>query len=320
VFTFKQMEAIFWIVQLGSFEAAAGKLNASQSAISKRIQELESVFDIEVFDRTHRTARLTDKGEELFAHARELLQKRDQVVECVSAKTVLVRRLRLGVTELTALTWLPRLINAIKEAYPKVTVEAEVELGSTLRDRLASDMLDFVIVPQATGTEQFVTTPLAVVENAWMCVPDMVPQQSPLPINAISQFPIVTQGTQSGTGAIYGKFLQQQGVVVSKLLTSNNLIAQIGLTLAGLGISYLPRQSFEYLVDDGALSLIKTTPSLPPVQYVSMYRGDRAYALTEDVSRLALAHCDFSTLLLRSIPASISHAAATKSKRGKNGG
>lgn len=38
--TFKQMEAVYWIVQLGSFEAAAAKLNASQSAISKRVLEL----------------------------------------------------------------------------------------------------------------------------------------------------------------------------------------------------------------------------------------------------------------------------------------
>lgn len=59
--TFKQMEALYWIVQLGSFDAAATRLNTTQSAISKRIQELERAFDLTVFDRAHRSARLTDR-------------------------------------------------------------------------------------------------------------------------------------------------------------------------------------------------------------------------------------------------------------------
>ena len=64
--TFKQMEALYWIVQLGSFEAAASRLNATQSAVSKRVQELERLFEITVFDRAHRSARLTEKGAEIF--------------------------------------------------------------------------------------------------------------------------------------------------------------------------------------------------------------------------------------------------------------
>ncbi|MFM0742267.1 LysR family transcriptional regulator [Paraburkholderia xenovorans] len=60
------MKALYWIFQLGPFESAARNLNASQSAISKRINELESTFDFSVFDRTSRSARVTDKGSELF--------------------------------------------------------------------------------------------------------------------------------------------------------------------------------------------------------------------------------------------------------------
>ena len=65
--TLKQIEAIYWIVELGSFEAAAAKLNMSQSAISKRVQELEDAFGVSIFDRSKRTARLTQKGIELHA-------------------------------------------------------------------------------------------------------------------------------------------------------------------------------------------------------------------------------------------------------------
>lgn len=297
--TFKQVEAVYWIVQLGSFEAAATKLNASQSAISKRVQELEQTFSLEVFDRSKRTAKLTEKGEELYLYAKELLEKRDEAVERLSAKEVLVRRFRLGVTELTALTWLPKLVAAIKRAYPRVIVEAEVELGATLRERLVAQTIDFIIVPGTSVTERFVSKRLASVTNAWMCVPSMAPMQERIPLTEISDYPLLSQGDLSGTGITYSRFLVEHGVNAAKGFTSNNLVAQIGLTLAGIGVSYLPRDCFQYLVDDGTLQEIETDPPLPPIEYVAMYRAEHAYALTAEIAELAATHCDFSRLLLQ---------------------
>lgn len=56
------------------------KLNMSQSAISKRIQELEDAFDMPIFDRSKRSARLTEKGTELFEQATEILRQRDYLL------------------------------------------------------------------------------------------------------------------------------------------------------------------------------------------------------------------------------------------------
>ncbi len=75
--TFKQLEALYWIGQLGGFAPAARKLHTTQSAISKRVHELEQIFDTALFDRSQRSARLTEKGEEMFMLARKLLRERD---------------------------------------------------------------------------------------------------------------------------------------------------------------------------------------------------------------------------------------------------
>ena len=37
MFTFKQMEALYWVSALGSFEAAADFLSLAQSTVSKRL-------------------------------------------------------------------------------------------------------------------------------------------------------------------------------------------------------------------------------------------------------------------------------------------
>jgi len=297
--TFKQMEALYWIVQLGSFDAAATRLNTTQSAVSKRIQELERAFDLTVFDRAHRSARLTDKGAELFDHAKELLEQRDRVVERMSSKEALVRHVRIGVTELTALTWLPRLIAAIQAAYPRVHVEAEVDLTATLRDRLAADTIDLIVVPQIHATDSFTATAVGEVDNAWMCAAGFMPKsRAAIALTDIARFPLILQGNLSGTGHLYTRFLQEHGVAIQRVLSSNSLLAQIGLTLSGLGISYLPKACVAHLVACDALEIVRTQPALPPVRYVALHRAERAHSLTAEIVRLAAQACDFSTSLL----------------------
>src|SRR3954468_17538558 len=102
--TLRQLEALHWIAQLGTFERAAVKLNTTQSAISKRIQELEAASGLAVFDRNQRGARLTEKGEHLLALVLEMLALQDRMLELKDGGDMPARRISIGVTELSALT------------------------------------------------------------------------------------------------------------------------------------------------------------------------------------------------------------------------
>ncbi len=296
--TFKQMEALFWIAEMGSFEAAANKLNMSQSAISKRIQELEETFETELFDRSKRNARLTEKGTELLDCARELLERRDLLMERISSQDVLVRRFRLGVTELTALTWLPAFVEAIRQAYPKVQIEPSVELSSELYRKLEDDQLDLIVVPDVINDPRFVSTALHSVENAWMCAPGLVRGKRAIDLADLAAQTVLTQGPSSGTGLIYERWLAEHDIQLPRTITSHNLLVQVGLTISGVGVSYLPRQCLSHLVGRGALQLISTRPKLPLIQYTALYRADRRHGINPQIAELARQSCDFSRLLL----------------------
>ncbi|MNM33365.1 HTH-type transcriptional regulator YofA [compost metagenome] len=297
--TLKQLEAIYWIVELGSFEAASMKLNMSQSAISKRVQEMEDAFDVQIFDRTKRSARLTEKGTELFEYAADMLRQRDYLLERISSKEVLVRRFRLGVTELTALTWLPALVESIRKAYPKVVLEPSVELSSELFKKLVDDQLDLIIVPDVFDDARFVATPLQTVENSWMCAPHLYDGSGPVGLHTLASFTVLTQGGSSGTGLVYERWFTQHDVRFNRMIISNYLVAQVGLTISGVGISYLPRACLSPLVDQGLLKVIETQPGLPQVRYAAIHRADRLQGLSVEVARLATQCCNFSRMLLQ---------------------
>ncbi|MNM10374.1 Hydrogen peroxide-inducible protein activator [compost metagenome] len=296
--TLKQIEAIFWIVELGSFESAATKLNMSQSAISKRVQELEDAFGVSIFDRSKRSARLTQKGVELYECAVEMLRQRDDLLERISSKETLVRRFRIGVTELTALTWLPSLVDRIHQTYPKVDLEPSIELSTDLLRRLEADELDLIIVPDIFRDARFVTTPLAAVENAWMCAPALYPSDEPMDLQQLSSLTVLTQGGSSGTGQTYERWLAEHDVRLNKTLTSNYLVAQVGLAISGVGVSYLPLECMGSLIRQGRLKVIQTDLPLPAISYACVHRADRYQGLTVEVARLAQQTCDFSRVII----------------------
>ncbi|HVX38130.1 MAG TPA: LysR substrate-binding domain-containing protein [Gemmatimonadaceae bacterium] len=60
------------VVDRGGFTKAAAALHLSQPAISKSINELEKQLHLSLLDRSSRTVKLTDAGETLYAHAKQL--------------------------------------------------------------------------------------------------------------------------------------------------------------------------------------------------------------------------------------------------------
>lgn len=294
--TFKQLEALYWIGRLGGFAQAASQLNTSQSAISKRVHELELLFETALFDRSQRTARLTEKGEEMFVLAQKLLAQRDAAVEQFGKPGVVERRIRIGVTELTAMTWLPRLVGLIQQHYPKVILEPDVDDSLQLRDKLQADELDLVIVPDTFADSRLPHKVIGQVRSAWMCKPGVVPTGATLRLHELARHRMLVQGNSSGTGRAYDAWMKEQGVQPANVIVVSNLVALTGLTVSGLGVSYLPRQCLEPLVAAGMLAVVDVTPALPVVRYVAMHKGEHRSALTSSIVMLAQACCDFTRM------------------------
>ncbi|QFZ81352.1 LysR family transcriptional regulator [Variovorax paradoxus] len=294
--TFKQLEALYWIARLGGFAQAANQLHTSQSAISKRVHELEQLFDTELFDRSQRTARLTDKGEEMFVLAKKLLDQRDAAVEQFGKPGVVERRIRIGVTELTAMTWLPRLVGLIQQHYPKVILEPDVDDSLQLRDKLLADELDVVIVPHTFADARMQSKVIGRVKSAWMCKPGVVQSTGTVRLHDLARHRMLVQGNNSGTGRAYDAWMKDQGVQPAHAIVVSNLVALTGLAVSGLGVSYLPRECLAPLVDAGMLEVIDVTPALPVVRYVAMHKGEHRSALTSSIVMLAQECCDFTRM------------------------
>src|SRR4051812_34086668 len=164
----RQLDTFVAIAQLGSFSAAAARLNASQSTISARIQELEQTLGIPLFDRTQRAVRLTAKGRELLPHAQHAVSAFAEIHRRISAPEALSGLIRMGVAELVAVSWLPRFMGSIRELYPKLSMELNVLLTSEILERLQAGELDMAIIPGSRFYPAFAARTMGWVSFTWM--------------------------------------------------------------------------------------------------------------------------------------------------------
>lgn len=295
--TFKQLEAIYWAAHLGGFASAAHRLHTSQSAVSKRIQELEALCQTPLFERSKRSARLTPKGEDVVACAARLLAERDELLKRTLDPLTPQRRIRIGVTEVTAMTWLPRFVERIHEEHPDVLIHPEVDSGARLRDKLLAKEIDLMIAADTYKDERFRVVRVGKLRLNWMCKRGLVTHYGkPLRLQALHEYPILSQGSQSGIGLLYEDWLKSRGLKTDNVMVSNNLIALIGLTLSGFGISYLPPAVVQPMVSEGLLEVLDTRPMLPEVPYASVIRRDNTGTLMMSIVSLAQETCDFSRL------------------------
>lgn len=132
------------VAECGGFTAAGKRLHLSQSAVSLKIQRLESTLDRRLFSRTSRSLELTAEGEVLLSYAGRLLALNQEAVERI-AEPALEGVLRVGVVEHFGQPFLPGLIAQFKEARPNVRLTVEMGMSQDLVNALAEGGFDFVI-------------------------------------------------------------------------------------------------------------------------------------------------------------------------------
>lgn len=294
MYTLKQLEAFYWSSELGSFSASSRKLHTTQSAVAKRVGELEAFAGSPLFERRAKKLLMTPQGRKLFELAREMLDLNSRIVQNMADPASFEGVVRLGVTELVGMTWLARLINQISQRYPRVQLMPEIDGGITLYERLEQDQLDLAIMPGPFWSYQYDCTHLGAVTNVWMASPALdIDVSARLTPQDLAPYPVISQPTNSALSHLYDAWFAEQGLPVKRVLTCNSLGMMAQLTMLGLGISYLPGAYFAPLVERGALCQLDVQPDLPTINYYAVHKKNIVNPIVSRVIDIAREECAF---------------------------
>lgn len=294
MYTIKQMEAFYWSAKIGSFSSAAKRLHATQSAIAKRVAELEAFVGSPLFERRPKVLILNQNGRRLFKLAEQMLALNTHIIDQIADTAKVSGTVRLGATELVGLTWLARLIDQVKRRYPDIELLPHIDGGVTLYENLSEGALDLAIMPGPFWSHEFESIHLGSVQNSWMSSPKLdIDFDSMLTGPDLARFPVITQPTNSALTYLYGAWFAEQDINVNRVLTCNSLGIVAQLTMLGLGISFLPVTYFSHLEESGGLRRINVRPALPEIHYYVVYRKGVLSPLHSIIVKLAQETCDF---------------------------
>jgi LysR family transcriptional regulator, hydrogen peroxide-inducible genes activator len=152
--TLRQLAYLVELSERLNFRVAAEAQFVTQSTLSAGIKELETVLGAQLFERDHRSVRLTAVGEDVVARARELLAAATDLAEAArSATRPLSGPLRLGAIPTVAPYLLPRVLPALRSAHAELKLYLREDLTRRLLERLRAGGLDVALIalPFDTG-------------------------------------------------------------------------------------------------------------------------------------------------------------------------
>ena len=138
----RDLEAFMAVVDTGSIGAAARRLNLTQPAVTRRVQNLEQDLGAPLLRRESKPPRLTIDGEIVAVSGRQVLRAVDDLRAGVAAEGEPNGQLRLGVAQAVGDLALGKPIGALRAAYPQLAVQLVSGWTRTLLAQVGGGGLD----------------------------------------------------------------------------------------------------------------------------------------------------------------------------------
>lgn len=169
------------VIEVESYTRAANLLGRTQPAISLQIRRLETLVDQKLIVQQGRQISLTEQGEALAQHARQILRLNDLAITQFQRSETGVG-LRIGLPLDYAVDLLQDSITELVGLHPDVPIEIHCALSQTLIEALHKDELD-VIVALFKGSDQQFLFRQWQEQPIWVGAEEFeIPAASPLPL------------------------------------------------------------------------------------------------------------------------------------------
>jgi DNA-binding transcriptional LysR family regulator len=284
----RSVEIFFWIATLGSFRAAAAKLNTTQPAISQRMAALEAELGVRLFEREARGVKLTAKGQELLSHAERMLQARHEMLRAAREESVMTGRLRIGTAETIVQTWLPRLIERIHAAHPALTLEIDVDTTSVLRSQLIARKIDVAFLMGPLLEPHIDNLPLCRYPLAWVASPRLDLGHEPLALEQIASRPVITYPSSSTPYQLVRDMLAQASTHPFQLYGSASVALIAQMACDGIGTAVISPVCLRDELARGELRVLDVdAAALPDLAFGAAWLDGPGSHVARTIARLA---------------------------------
>ena len=278
------------VAEEGHITRAAERLGIQQPPLSLQIKALERQLDVQLFRRKARGVELTEAGRALLDYARPIFGQLEHAVEA-TRRTARGEQgqICVGITPTGPFhPFVPRVIRAFREAFPRVALTLDEHPSPELIDRLRCEQMDvaFLRTPIA-DQDGLVISPLleepmvAALPRAHALAKSAGGRDSGLPMKALADETFIVYGRphkpgQHGLGQYEAMiaachaagFSPRIGQETPRIASTLNLVA------VGLGISLVPASLSRMDMDGVVYRPLKGNIQPKAILNLASRRGD----------------------------------------------
>jgi len=264
-----QIKYVLKTAKCRSFSHAADELFVSQPTLSQQLSKLEQELGVVLFERTTRSVKLTNAGEDFVTQAQKIVDAWDELNSIMQSHVSLEKgRIIIGVLPTIGQLNLTHYIAAFLKNYSGIKVEIIEDWSEELMVKLLSNEIDIaflnpILSAGDTALNQIECYPL--LEDTVMLVTNKnngMSEKSGVTMEELADMPVLMlKGHTSMTKTMYSEFKRHHinPPVVCECDSTDTLVSMI---IDGMGISFLTNKvATKYKNTE-----IKTIPIIPPIK------------------------------------------------------
>ncbi|WP_239646702.1 LysR family transcriptional regulator [Bacillus zhangzhouensis] len=233
-----QYKVFLTVVECGSFTKAGEKLGLTQSGVSHNIAKLESELGIVLLRRNRNGLSLTDAGERVMPHIRQIMHHAALLEqEAALIQGLEVGSIKVGTFSSFSSKVLPQLIHRFTESYPNIQLELYEGGYEEIEEWIASGTVDVGFLTQPS--REFETVPLFQDELVVLMQENhRFHTKKMIEVDSLHDESFIMP--KAGCDQLIKKLLKERGVkphVVFEIGDNNTLISMVQ---EGLGVTIIP--------------------------------------------------------------------------------
>ena len=270
----RHLRLVVAIADHGSLTRAGNQLHLTQSALSHQLTDLESQLGVRLFERLGKRMEPTAAGERLIARARVALQQlREMEHEVKQIASGREATIRLATECYTCYHWLPPVLKAFGERYPKVEIQIVPSATARPIRALLAGKIDICIVLQLPRDRRVEGVPLFDDELVAVVAPNHPLASRPYLEASDFAHEHLLNYSPPEESQLFQRLLTPAGIMPRQISLIQLTEAMLELVKAEMGICALARWAVEPQVRAGTLRAIPLTADGLPRRWYSATRA-----------------------------------------------
>lgn len=254
--TLKHFKIFYEVCHEESITKAAISLNMAQPAVSTAIRELESYYNVKLFERLNRKIYITNAGRYLLEYVDSILsqvEESKEVLQDLAAST----RIRIGSNVSFGTQYLADIIAEFQSLHAEIPLSTMIQNSSQIENDLLHNNLDMAVMDNLSNNPSIKQTLLVSDHLVALYSPklkfpfDKEPSFSKGELNRrvsiydFAQIPLLLREPGSGNRDTVEIVFRQYGIHPYIALESISTQALISFCLHGYGVMFLPSSQAE---------------------------------------------------------------------------